>query len=260
MACSQTPVPEAISRSIVAGRYGEAADALRILVRSDPSVAALVALASMTLQLGKLAEAKQSALAAVAADPQDHAARIMLARVRTALDEPTAALADFRAALRLARLGMTPAGGGPIAVHAHQALHNLEQLVYLEQADNLPPGTLLPVPAGVRETAQRKLNEVLEGAGSEIPTLPMGGQYGRVLADPPLVMHDEAPPARCLNPRNDWDEVVGAFRGEGKGIACVDSLLRACDEINASNVKRLSGWALERRCSSSLDGSGRSEY
>ena len=40
---------------------------------------------------------------AIAADPQDHAARIMLARARTALDEPAAALADFRAALRLAR-------------------------------------------------------------------------------------------------------------------------------------------------------------
>lgn len=225
MVRSQTPVPEEISRSIVAGRYGEAADALRTLVRSEPSVAALVALASMTLQLGELTEAKESALAAVAADPQDHAARVMLARARTALDEPAAALADFRAALRLARLGMTPAGGGPIAVHAHQALHNLEQLVYLEQADNLPPGTLLSVPSGLREAAQRKLNQVLDGAGSEIPTLPMGGQYGRVLADPPFVMHDEAPPARCLNARNDWDYVVGAFGGEGRGIACVDNLL-----------------------------------
>jgi hypothetical protein len=225
MVRSLTQVPEAISRSIVAGRYGEAADALRVVVRTDPSVAALVALASMTLQLGELAEAKQSALAAVAADPQDHAARVMLARVRTALDEPAAALADFRAALRLARLGMSPVGGGPIAVHAHQALHNLEQLVYLEQADNLPPGTLLPVPRGVREVAQRKLNEVLDGAGSDIPMLPLGGQYGRVLADPPFVAHEESPPARCLNPRNDWVDVVDAFRGEGKGIASVDNLL-----------------------------------
>lgn len=225
MVRSLTQVPEAISRSIVAGRYGEAADALRVVVRTDPSVAAHVALASMTLQLGELAEAKQSALAAVAADPQDHAARVMVARVRTALDEPAAALADFRAALRLARLGMSPVGGGPIAVHAHQALHNLEQLVYLEQADNLPPGTLLPVPRGVREVAQRKLNEVLDGAGSEIPMLPLGGQYGRVLADPPFVAHEESPPARCLNPRNDWVDVVDAFRGEGKGIASVDNLL-----------------------------------
>lgn len=225
MVRSQAPVPEEISRSIVAGRYGEAADALRILVRSEPSVAALVALASMTLQLGELTEARESALAAVAAGPQDHAARVMLARVRAALNEPEAALADFRAALGLARLGTTPVGAGPIAVHAHQALHNLEQLVYLEQADNLAPGTLLPVPAGVREAAQHKLNQVLDGAGSEIPTLPMGGQYGRVLADPPLVIHDEAPPARCLNPRNDWSQVVQAFGGEGKGVACVDDLL-----------------------------------
>jgi hypothetical protein len=96
----------------------------------------------------------------------------MLARVRTALDERDAALADFRAALKLARPRMAPAGGGPIAVPAHQALHNLEQLVYLEQVDNLAPGTLLPVGAGLREVAQRKLNQVLDDAGSEIPTIP----------------------------------------------------------------------------------------
>ncbi len=225
MVRSQAPVPEEITSRIVAGRYGEAADALRILARSEPSVAVLVALASMTLQLGELAEAKESALAAVAADPRDHAARVMLARTRTALDERAAALADFRAALEIAGLGATPAGTGPIAVHAHQALHNLEQLVYLERADKLAPGTLLPVPAGVREAAQRRLNQLLDGAGSEAPTLPMGGHHGRVLADPPLVVHDEAPPARCLNPRNDWSEVVRAFGGAGSGVACVDDLL-----------------------------------
>ena len=225
MVRSQAPVPEGIKRSISHGRYSEAADALRDLVRREPSVAVLAALADMNFQLGDLAEAKENALKAVAADPREHSARSLLARVRTALDERDAALADFRAALELARPRMAPAGGGPIALPAHQALHNLEQLIYLEQVDNLAPGTLLPVAAGLREVAQRKLNQMLDGAGSEIPTIPLGGQYGRMLADPPLVMHDESPPALCLNQRDDWSDVVQAFTGEGKGIACVDHLL-----------------------------------
>jgi hypothetical protein len=225
MVRSQAPVPEGIKRSISHGRYSEAADALRDLVRREPSVAVLAALADMNFQLGDLAEAKDNALKAVGADSRDHAARTLLARVRTALDERDAALADFRAALELARPRMGPAGGGPIALPAHQALHNLEQLIYLEQVDNLAPGTLLPVAAGLREVAQRKLNQMLDGAGSEIPTIPLGGQYGRMLADPPLVMHDESPPALCLNWRDDWSDVIQAFTGEGKGIACVDHLL-----------------------------------
>lgn len=227
MVRSQAPVPEGIRRSIAGGRHREAADALRELAQREPSVAILVALTDMNLHLGELTEAKENALKAVAADPREHTARVMLARVRTALDERDAALADFRAALELARPRMAPAGGGPIAVPAHQALHNLEQLIYLEQVDKLAPGTLLPVPASLRDVAQLKLNQVLDGAGSEIPSLPMGGQYGRILADPPLVMHDEAPPALCLNPRDDWSGVVDAFEGEarGKGITCVDHLL-----------------------------------
>ncbi len=224
MVRSQAPVPEGVRRSIACGRYGEAADALRSLVRREPSVAILLALADMNFQLGDLTEAKENALKAVDADPREHAARVLLARVRAALDERDAALADFCAALELARPRTAP-DGGPISVPAHQALHNLEQLIYLEQVDNLAPGTLLPVTADLREVAQRKLNQVLDGAGSEIPALPMGGQYGRMLADPPLVMHDEPPPALCLNPRDDWSDVVQAFKGEGKGIACVDHLL-----------------------------------
>lgn len=225
MVRSQAPVPEGIKRSISCGRYSEAADALRNLVRWEPSVAILVALADMNFQLGDLTEAKENALKAVGADPREHAGRVLLARVRTALDERDAALADFRAALKLARPQMAPASGGPIAVPAHQALHNLEQLIYLEQVDNLAPGTLLPVAAGLREVAQRKLNQVLDDAGSEIPTIPLGGQYGRTVADPPLVVHDESPPALCLNRRDDWSDVVQAFKGEGKGIVCVDHLL-----------------------------------
>ena len=118
-----------------------------------------------------------------------------------------------------------PPAPGRSLLPVHQALHNLEQLIYLEQVDNLAPGTLLPVAAGVREMAGRKLNQMLDGAGSEIPAIPMGGQYGRMLADPPLVMHDEPPPALCLNRRDDWRDVVQAFEGGGKGIACVDNLL-----------------------------------
>ena len=213
MVRSQAPLPEGITRSIAHGRFAEAADALRTLVQREPSVAVLVALADMTFQLGELTEAKENALKAVEADPREHSARVLLARVRTALDERDAALADFRAALELARPAMAPAGGGPIALPAHQALHNLEQLIYLEQVDNLAPGTLLPVPAGVREVAQRKLNQMLDGAG-EIPAIPMGGQYGQMLANPPFVIHDEAPPAVCLNRRDDWSDVVQAFTGE----------------------------------------------
>jgi hypothetical protein len=227
MARSSAPVPEDIKRDISHGRYSEAADALRTLVEREPSVAILVALGDVNLQLGKLTEAKDNALRAVEADPREHAARVLLARVRAALDECGAALADFRAALELARPRMAPAGSGPIPVPAHQALHNLEQLIYLEQVDNLAPGTLLPVPATLRDVAHRKLNQMLDDAGSEIPSIPLGGQYGRLMADPPLVLHDESPPALCLNPRNDWGDVVQAFTGEGKGkgIACVDHLL-----------------------------------
>lgn len=222
---SQAPVPAAITQSITSGQFDEAAAALRELAQREPSGAILTALASMAFQLGHLAEAKESALAAVAADPRDHVARAMLARVRAALDEDEAALADFQTALELFRPSMAPAGGGPFAVPAHQALHNLEQLAYLEQVDNLAPGALLPVPASVRDVAQRKLGQMLDDTASEIPTIPLGGQYGRILADPPLLRHDEAAPARCLDSRNDWSAVAQTFTGAGKGVACVDHLL-----------------------------------
>jgi tetratricopeptide (TPR) repeat protein len=224
MVRSQAPVPEAIKHSIARGRFSEAAEALRVLVRQEPSAAILLALADMDFQLGNLTAAKENALRAGEASPRDQAARILLARVRAALDETDAALSDFRAALELAQPPSAPSGGA-IAVPAHQALHNLEQLIYLEQADGLAPGTLLPAAASLREVAQSKLNQMLNGAGSEIPTIPLGGQYGRLLAAPPLVMHAEAPPAHCLNPRDDWNDVAQAFKGEGKGIACVDHLL-----------------------------------
>src|SRR5260370_6734286 len=121
MVRSQAPVPEGIKRSISCGRYSEAADALRNLMRWEPSVPILVALADMNFQLGDLAEAKENALKAVGADPREHAARVLLARVRTALDERDAALADLHAALKLARPRMAPASGGPLAGSPHQA-------------------------------------------------------------------------------------------------------------------------------------------
>lgn len=223
MARSHVLVPEGIKRIIASGRYSEAADSLRSLVEREPSVAILTALADVSLQLGDLAEAKENALKAVDADSRNHAARVLLARVRTALDECDAAMADFRDALTLAPPMAPSAGDGPIAVPAHQALHNLEQLIYLEQVDNLAPGTLLPAPPSLREVARRKLNQMLDGAG-DIPTIPLGGQYGRLMADPPLMRHDETPASLCLSPR-DWSDVVQAFTGEGKGIACVDHLL-----------------------------------
>lgn len=225
MALSQAQVPDDIKRRIACGRYEEAAEALQKLVRWAPSGAILAALADTNLQLGNLGDAKENALSAVEADPRNHAARVLLARVRAALDECDAALADFRAALKLARPQTIPAGGGQFAVPAHQALHNLEQLMYLEQVDDLAPGTLLPAVAGVREVAQRKLNQALEDIDREIPTIPLGGQYGRILAEPPLVVHDEPPPVRCLNLRDDWGDAVRAFNGEGKGVVCVDRLL-----------------------------------
>lgn len=225
MAGSPVLVPDDIKRSIASGRYREAADALVLL---EPSAAILTALADVNLQLGELSQAKANALKAVAADSRDHPARLLLARVRAALDERQPALADFRAALDLAQPQVAP-DDRPIPLPAHQALHNLEQLIYLEEADKLAPGTLLPVPAPLREAAQRKLNQMLDGAGSEIPAIPLGGQYGRILADPPLLLHDEPPPPVCINARQDWGDVVAAFRGEGrgKGIFCVDNLLSA---------------------------------
>ncbi|MBL6652980.1 MAG: hypothetical protein ISP49_15395, partial [Reyranella sp.] len=182
MARSQVPVPEGIKRIIASGCFGEAAASLRTLAEREPSVAVLTALADMNLQLGELAEAKENALKAVETDARNHSARVVLARVRAALDEDDAALADFRAALALAPPWMpAPAAGGPVAIPAHQALHNLEQLIYLEEVDHLAPGTLLPAPNELRELAKRKLTQVLEQA-AEIPTIPLGGQYGRILA------------------------------------------------------------------------------
>ena len=88
----------------------------------------------MALQLGLLAEALDAAQKAVAADPTYHNARVMLARSHVARDENEAAIADFKLALAMTRPGQSPLPNGPVPVPAHQALHTLEQLAWMEQA------------------------------------------------------------------------------------------------------------------------------
>ena len=167
MARLQTQVPDSVRQSIKAGRFAAAA------------------------------EAKDAAQKAVAADPTFHNARVMLARSHVALDDNEQAIADFKVALTMTRPGQPKAPGGPVPVPAHQALHTLEQLVYIEQAEKRPPGSLLPVDPKVRAAAQGRLEHMLADTAHEIPTLPMGGAYGHILADPPLLRLDEPAPARC---------------------------------------------------------------
>jgi hypothetical protein len=222
MALSELPVPDAIQRSIGASRYEEAATALEALAASEPSVPRLLALATMQLLLGDLLAAKENALQVVQAAPRNAKARALLARIRAALDERPAALADFRAALDLSFAAVTPPADTP----AHLALHNLEQLGYLEQAKSLRPGTLLPVAPPLREEARRRLSQLLQQAGTEVPAIKLGGQVGHVLAHPPLVLLEEAPPARCLNPDVDWAAIGDAYARHGN-VACIDNLLTA---------------------------------
>ena len=99
---SETSVPNSIQKSIALGRYEEAAAALTRLAKARPSSPIFVALASINLLLGDLAAAKQQALKAVEALPTHSEARALLARIRAALDEREAALADFDAVLDLA--------------------------------------------------------------------------------------------------------------------------------------------------------------
>ena len=96
MTRSQAPVPEEIKRDISHGRYSEAADALRGLVLRTPSSAILAALSDVNLQLGHLGEAKENALEAVAADAQNHAARVLLARVEALMRRSRSDVAEAR--------------------------------------------------------------------------------------------------------------------------------------------------------------------
>lgn len=216
----QSPVPNGIQKSIALGRYDEAAAALDKLARDRPSLPVLMALAAVTLQLGDLAAAKEHGLKVVEAAPADPEARALLARIRAALDEREDALADFDAVLDLA----PPAPQDPAGTPVHLALHNLEQLTYLEQLHGLPPGTLLPMPAAQRDETRRQFNEMLDRAGSVTPRMKLSGEWGRVLAAPPRMRRNEPAPERCLQPRNDDAEITRAFHDSG-GVACVDNLL-----------------------------------
>ncbi|MCW5733556.1 MAG: bacterial transcriptional activator domain-containing protein [Enhydrobacter sp.] len=216
----QNPVPSGIQKSIALGRYDEAAAALDKLAKARPSLPVLMALAAVNLQLGDLAAAKEHALKVVEAAPADSEARALLARIRAALDERDDALADFHAVLELA----PPAPPDPAGTPVHLALHNLEQLTYLEQLHGLPAGTLLPMPAAQRQETRRQFNEILDTAGSVTPRLKLSGEWGRALAEPPRMRRNEPAPLRCLNPRNDDGEITRAFHDSG-GVACVDNLL-----------------------------------
>ena len=218
--------PQCLRASITASPVAATAKRLmpcEDLVRCEPSVAIFAALADMNFQLGDLTEAKENALKAVEADPREHTARVLLARVRTALDERDAALADFRAALKLARSPMAPAGGGPIAVPAHQALHNLEQLIYLEQVDNLALARV----AGARrfERMAQRSSTSARWCRQRIPPLPsaantIGLQSGRSA----FVMHEVNHRLPSAQPAGRLERCPEAFKGEGEGIAWATTL------------------------------------
>jgi hypothetical protein len=217
---SDTPVPNAVQKSIALGRYEDAATALAPLAAERPSLAILVALASVNLQLGDLIAAKAQVVRAVEAAPDHAEARALLARIRAALDEREAALADFDAVLEAA----LPAAEDPAGTPVHLALHNLEQLDYLERLNGLTAGTLLPMPAAQREETRRRFNQILDKAGTVTPRIKLDGAWGRALSQPPRLRRDEPPPERVLNPRNDGATMAQSFR-EGDGVACIDNLL-----------------------------------
>src|SRR5688572_7677722 len=218
----ETPLPNGVQKSIALGRYEEAAAALVKLAEKQSSLPILLALASMHLQLGDLAAAKEQALKAVEAAPSHLEARALLARIRAALDERDAALDDFRAVLDLA----SPAPEDPAGTPVHLALHNLEQLSYLEQLHGLPAGNLLPMTAAQREEMRRRFNQILDQAGTVTPSVRLEVAWGRALAEPPRMLRSEPTPIRCLNPRNDGATIAQTFR-DGGGVACIDNLLSA---------------------------------
>jgi hypothetical protein len=217
---TEHPVPSSVQKSIALGRYDEAAAALARLAVERPSLPILLALAAVDLQLGDLVDAKQHVLKVVKAAPGHAEARALLARIRAALDEREAALDDFNAVRDLAASPADDPAGTPV----HLALHNLEQLDYLERLHGLSSGTLLPMPAAEREQARQRFNRILDQAGTVTPRVRLDGAGGRALAEPPRLRRNETPPERVLSPRNDGAAVARAFR-DGGGVACIDNLL-----------------------------------
>ncbi|MBN9088775.1 MAG: tetratricopeptide repeat protein [Reyranella sp.] len=217
---TESPVPSSVQKSIAFGRYGEAAAALARLAVDRPSPPILLALAAVDLQLGHLADAKQHVLKVVEAAPGHVEARALLARIRAALDERSAALDDFSAVVELSSPTAEDAAGTPV----HLALHNLEQLDYLERLHGLSAGTLLPMSAAEREQMRRRFNQILDTAGTVTPRVKLDGAGGRALAEPPRMRRNEPPPARVLGLRNDGAAVAQTFR-DGGGVACIDDLL-----------------------------------
>ena len=123
-----------------------------------------MALAAVNLQLGDLPAAKEHVLKVVEAAPAHyrgaasagpHSRRARRTRGRTCRFP--------------CRLDLSPPSPDPAATPVHLALHNLEQLAYLEQLHGLPPGTLLPISAAQREETRRQFNEILDKAGSVRP-------------------------------------------------------------------------------------------
>ncbi len=223
MALSESPVPKGIERHISLGRYREAASALANLLERQPSAPILIAHASVGLILGDLTAAKASALKVVEADPQRHEARFLLARIRAALDERDAAIADFRAALDL-HLKSNTASPTSSSIPAHLALHTLEQLAYIEAEQALAQGTLLPVTGLRLDETRRQIARTLASAGVIVPAVALSADLTRALAQPPLLIHDEPPPETCLTSRNDWSAAARDFADSG-GVTCVDDLL-----------------------------------
>ncbi len=222
MRLSEAPVPQGVQRQILEGRLVEAAKALAALVRQRPSVPLLLARAAVKLHLCRLDAAKEAVLQVVEAYPHRSDARFLLGRILAAKGEHEPALAAFNASLD--QHGAMPEGGMTSPLALHYALHNLEQLTYIEETQGLEAGTLLPCSVARRDEVHRQLEEALDKAGVVVPGTTIDGDLGRTLANPPRLLHDEALPPSCLRERNDWASVAENFAKED-GIACVDDLL-----------------------------------
>jgi len=94
-------------------------------------------------------------------------------------DERDAALADFRAALELARPQMRRRRGRSPFPRT-RPLHNLEQLIYWSRSTNLRPARCCRSPP-IERVAQRKLNQMLDSCRRRDPAIPWA-PVGRLVA------------------------------------------------------------------------------